>query len=35
MADGELKIHGVTRQVDLPATIRLTRSDAQVRLNRR
>jgi polyisoprenoid-binding protein YceI len=27
---GELKIHGVTRQVDLPATVRLTHTDAQV-----
>ena len=27
---GELKIHGVARQVDLPATVRLTRTDARV-----
>ena len=27
---GVLKIHGVTRQVDLPATVRLTRTDARV-----
>ena len=27
---GELKIHGVTRQVDLPATVRLSRTDARV-----